>query len=96
VANEFTIIRAERNFPNALSISAQTGTDVDKLKKKIMEILSARVNRGVFFIPFTESRYLSVFHERGRVYKKEFNSSGVYLDVELPRIWFERLGKFKV
>ncbi|HBT17513.1 MAG TPA: GTPase HflX [Firmicutes bacterium] len=96
VANEFTIIRAERNFPNALSISAQTGTDVDKLKKKIMEILSARVNRGVFFIPFTESRYLSVFHERGRVYKKEFNSSGVYLDVELPRIWFERLRKFKV
>lgn len=96
VTNEFTVMRAERDFPNALAISAQTGAGVEKLKIKLIELLASRVHRGIFFIPFAEGRYISIFHERGKVYKKEFRASGVYLDAELPRIWFERLSRFKV
>ena len=95
VRNEFTVLRAERNYPNALAISARTGTGIEELKAKLMEFLSSRVYRGRFYIPFAESRYLSLFHEKGKVYKKEFQAAGVYLDAELPQIWFERLSRFK-
>ena len=95
VSNEFTVLRAERNYPNALAISAATGAGSEELKAKLMEFLASRVLRGRFYIPFAESRYLSLFHEKGKVYKKEFHPAGVYLDAELPRIWFERLSRFK-
>lgn len=95
VSNEFTVLRALRNYPNALAVSAKTGAGIEELKGKLMEFLSSRVCRGKFYIPFSESRYLSLFHEKGKVYKKEFQEAGVYLDAELPRIWFERLSRFK-
>jgi GTP-binding protein HflX len=96
VTNEFTIARAERNFPNAVSISAQKGSNIDQLQKKIMEALSSRVDRGIFFLPYKEGKYISILHDKGRIYRKDFDSSGVYIDAELPVIWFERLRRFKI
>ncbi len=96
VTNEFSIARAERNFPNAVSISAQKGSNIEQLQKKIMEALSSRVDRGIFFLPYQDGKYISIFHNKGRIYRKDFGDSGVYIDAELPVIWFERLRKFKI
>ncbi|HHW13023.1 MAG TPA: GTPase HflX [Firmicutes bacterium] len=96
VQNEFTLLRAVRAFPHAVAISARTGAGVDELKNKIVAMLSAHVDRGAFFIPFTEGGYLALLHEKGKVHTEEYRASGVYLEVELPRIWAERLRQFRV
>ncbi|HHT05263.1 MAG TPA: GTPase HflX [Hydrogenispora sp.] len=96
VENEFTVLRAVRTFPQAVAISAQTGAGVEKLKDKIVAMLSAHVDRGAFFIPFTEGGYLSLLHEKGKVHTEEYRDSGVYLEVELPRVWAERVRQFRV
>ncbi|NLM37593.1 MAG: GTPase HflX, partial [Firmicutes bacterium] len=89
-------LRAVRAFPHAVAISARTGAGVEELKNKIVAMLSAYVDRGAFFIPFTEGEYLALLHEKGKVYTEEYRASGVYLEVELPRIWAERLRQFRV
>ncbi|NLC53461.1 MAG: GTPase HflX [Firmicutes bacterium] len=96
VENEFTVLRAVRSFPQAVAISAQTGAGVEGLKNKIVAMLSAHVDRGTFFIPFTEGGYLSLLHEKGKVHTEEYRASGVYLEVELPKVWAERLRQFRV
>lgn len=96
VENEFTVLRAERAFPQAVAISAQTGAGVEALKEKILTLLVAHVDRGAFFIPFSEGSYLSLLHEKGKVHTEEYRASGVYLEAELPKVWAERLRKFRV
>ena len=96
VENEFTVLRAVRTFPQAVAISAQTGAGVEELKNKVVEMLSSHVDRGAFFIPFTEGSYLSLLHEKGKVHAEEYRASGVYLEVELPKVWAERLRQFRV
>ena len=96
VENEFTVFRAVRTYPQAVAISARTGAGVEELKDKVVAMLSAHVDRGAFFIPFTEGGYLSLLHEKGKVYTQEYRDSGVYLEVELPRVWAERLRQFRV
>ncbi|HEY8391344.1 MAG TPA: GTPase HflX [Capillibacterium sp.] len=96
VENEFTVLRAVRMFPQAVAVSARTGAGIDGLKRKVVELLSAYVERGAFFIPFTEGNYLALLHEKGKVYTEEYRPSGVYLEAELPKVWFERLRRFQV
>ena len=96
VENEFTLLRALRLFPQAVAVSARTGAGLDGLKRKVVEALSAYVERGAFFIPFTEGNYLALLHEMGKVHTEEYRPSGVYLEAELPKVWFERLRRFQV
>ena len=96
VENEFTVLRAERQFPQAVAISARSGLGLDQLKDKVVLALSAYLHRGAFFIPFTEGNYLALLHEKGKVYTEEYRASGVYLEAELPKVWFERLRRFQV
>lgn len=96
VENEFAVLRAVRMFPQAVAVSARTGAGIDGLKRKVVELLSAYVERGAFFIPFTEGNYLALLHEKGKVYTEEYRPSGVYLEAELPKVWFERLRRFQV
>jgi len=96
VENEFTVLRAVRMFPQAVAVSARTGAGIDGLKRRVVELLSAYVERGAFFIPFTEGNYLALLHEKGKVYTEEYRPSGVYLEAELPKVWFERLRRFQV
>jgi GTP-binding protein HflX len=96
VENEFTLLRAVRTFPQAVAISAQTGAGIEQLKEKVVEMLSTYVDRGAFFIPFDEGSSLSLLHEKGKVHTEEYRASGVYLEAELPKVWFERLRRFKV
>ena len=96
VENEFTLLRAVRTFPQAVAISAQTGAGIEQLKEKVVEMLSTYVDRGAFFIPFDEGSSLSLLHEKGKVHTEEYRASGVYLEAELPKVWFERLRRFKL
>lgn len=96
VENEFTVLRAVRLFPQAVAVSARTGAGIEGLKKKVVDLLSAYVQRGAFFIPFTEGNYLALLHEKGKVYTEEYRASGVYLEAELPKVWYERLRRFQV
>lgn len=94
--NEFTVARLMRNLPTPVAISALTGDGVDNLLDKIASILSMRIARGRFFLPYTEGHLLTVFHEKGRVLNEEYQSDGIMLHAELSRVWYERLREFKV
>jgi|SRR5690554_919941 len=95
VDNEFTIARWQRIFPEAVVVSARTGEGIPLLLAEIMSLLAGRIEKGSFFVPYAQGRLLSLFHEKGRVLQKRFLSTGVFLEAELPRLWFNRLQKFK-
>ncbi len=92
--NEFTIARLERTYPETVAISALTGEGLPLLLEKIVDLLSSRVKRGRFFLPYSEGDLLALVHEKGRILKEEYLPAGVALDVELPAVWFNRLQKY--
>jgi GTP-binding protein HflX len=94
ISNEFTIARLERTYPEAVAVSALTGEGLSLLLAKIVDLLSGRVKRGKFFLPYSEGDLLTLFHEKGRIIKEEYLPAGVALDAELPSIWFNRLQKY--
>ena len=94
VTNEFTIARLARTYPEAVAISALTGEGLPLLLAKIVDLLSGRVKRGKFFLPYSEGDLLALVHEKGRILEVEYLPAGVALDAELPAIWFNRLGKY--
>lgn len=94
ISNEFTIARLERVYPEAVAISALTGEGIPQLLAKIVDLLSGRVKRGRFFLPYREGDLLALVHGKGRVIKEEYLPDGVVLDAELPSVWFNRLEKY--
>jgi GTP-binding protein HflX len=94
VTNEFTIARLERIYPETVAISALTGEGLPQVLAKIVDLLSGRVKRGKFFLPYKEGDLLALVHEKGRILKEEYLPAGVALDVELPAVWFNRLEKY--
>jgi GTP-binding protein HflX len=92
--NEFALARLERSFPESVAISALTGTGLEQLLRKITAMLTSRISRGRFLLPYKQGQNLSIFHNKGRVLQEEYQTDGILLEAELPRIWFERVKEF--
>lgn len=92
--NEFALARLERSFPESVAISALTGTGQEQLLQKITAVLTSRISRGKFLLPYKQGQNLSIFHNKGRVLQEEYRTDGILLEAELPRIWFERVKEF--
>src|SRR5690554_469047 len=96
VENEFTLARLERIFPESVAISALSGEGRERLLQKMADLLTARIKKGKFFLPYQHGQYLPIFHDKGRLLQEEYQTDGIFLEVELPKIWFERLKEFMV
>jgi len=76
------------------SISAETGEGIDQLVEKIVQMLSQFWERISLSIPVQEQSLISLLHNQGKIYNKNYVDGRVELDVELPKKLIERVRQY--
>jgi GTP-binding protein HflX len=74
----------QREFPDALILSARTPEDVVQLHARIVAYFEERMQEAEFVIPYTQQRHVQVLHERSRVLEENYDESGARLRVRAP------------
>lgn len=71
-------------YPNTVAVSALTGFGIERLLKKIGEILYETYTPVYVFLPFQEGSLISGFHEFGKIEDIEDVRGGVRIKGRLP------------
>lgn len=74
-----------------VAVSALTGQGLDKLLLAVEEALAKGRVRVKFNVPYSRSNLLEIIHEKGWVLRQQHGPGGVYLEVEIDRVWAERV-----
>jgi GTP-binding protein HflX len=72
------------NFPNAVAISALTGTGIPDLLQLVSEQLYENYISITVRIPYDEGGLIALFHEQGQVERIEHRNGGVEIQGRLP------------
>ncbi|MEJ2349665.1 MAG: GTPase HflX [Anaerolineales bacterium] len=72
------------NFPNAVAISALTGTGIPDLLQLVSEQLYENYVSITVRIPYDEGGLIALFHEQGEVERIEHRNGGVEIQGRLP------------
>lgn len=80
----FPFHRLEKDFPEAILLSAKTGEGIGHLLDRIMEMLRDLMTDVEVFLPHDKMGYLQLIYSQGIVKKREDREGGVYLEAELP------------
>ena len=72
------------NFPNAVAISALTGTGIPDLLQLVSEQLYENYVSITVRIPYDEGGLIALFHEQGQVERIEHRNGGVEIQGRLP------------
>jgi len=92
-ANE--IPRFEREFKDAIPISALKKTNFEALIDKIVLHLSSIVKTYKIVLPQSKASLISLIYQKGHVTKREYQGENVHLEVQLPVSMYERIMKEK-
>lgn len=82
-------------FPNVIPISALKKIGLDRLMRKVEEIIQKKYEWVELFIPYTQSYLLSLFRQWGIVESEEPSDSGVYIRGYVPPDLVGKLEKVK-
>jgi GTP-binding protein HflX len=82
-------------FPNAVAISALTGSGFDDLKEMIESELFENYTQISVEIPYTEGQLISLFHEQGQVEHIEHTRKGVFIQGMIPGRLLARYSTFQ-
>lgn len=74
-----------RDHPNAVAISAETGTGFDALLAAVEAALSERLVPIQAHIPYSRGDIVSLIHERGEIEEEEHTAKGTRLHARVPR-----------
>jgi GTPase len=75
---------AVAEYPNAVTISALTGSGLDTLRAKIDEVLLSQMAPIDVLIPYTHGRLAALIHEHGFVEREEHTEEGTHLVGRMP------------
>ncbi|MEG6616058.1 GTPase HflX [Peptococcaceae bacterium 1198_IL3148] len=78
-------------YVKSVNISAKNKYGLDDLLKAISEALSAGRTTTKIFVPFNKSFVIQMLHHHGQVLHQEYQPDGVELEVEMERVWIERI-----
>lgn len=84
VDNAHYLKRLEKEFRNAILVSALKGIGIDLLVNKILRLLSELVTEIKIEIPNTRMDVVSLIYEHGKVYKREDRPKTVYIEAIVP------------
>ncbi|MBL7157631.1 MAG: GTPase HflX [Candidatus Omnitrophica bacterium] len=87
------IERFAREFYNAVPISAIEKKNFEGLIDRIVLYLNKVIKLYKITLPQSQARVISMLHEAGHVVKKEYREKDVYLEVELPISFYEKVKK---
>lgn len=89
--------RAKHEINNCVEISALEGVNLEGLRERIAQELSAtyddRVERLLLEIPYSQAGLIDEIHRLGEVYKEEYRSEKVILEASLERSFILALEK---
>lgn len=92
IDENYFLHNGEQNyFGSPVRISAKHGTGISDLLAMISEALASRRIRTKFFIPFAEGYLTDIIHQQGQVYHQEYHPTGVEIEVEIERVWADRI-----
>jgi len=74
----------QREFPEAVILSARNPEDVVRLHARIVAYFEERMQEAEFVIPYDQQRHVQVLHERSRVLEENYDESGARLRVRAP------------
>ena len=84
LANPEAARRAVGNFPQAVAISAFTGTGIGDLLKHIRSELFETLTPILVRLPYQQGQLISLFHEFGQVQRLEHGRKGVLMQGRVP------------
>lgn len=74
-----------------VNISALTGQGIEQLLSLIADALKERYSVVKLWIPYDKTNLVSLLHQKGNVRKEEYGAEGIQLEVEISRIWANRV-----
>ena len=89
--------RLANRFPEAVQVSALSGTGLDELRGRIAERFADRYEAVHLFVPYADGAKLAELYELGApVDEREDRAGGVFLRARLPRRDLRRFARFLV
>jgi GTP-binding protein HflX len=89
------MLQSFRNRLGAVvAISAETGDGIEELVAWIARMLGQFWERVRLSIPLNQQSLISLLHEKGKIYNKEYVDGRIELDVELPKRLVERVRSY--
>ncbi|MCL4440243.1 MAG: GTPase HflX [Firmicutes bacterium] len=95
VFNKMDLLQDPQDLPLTeypkLNISALTGQGIEQLLSLIADVLKERYSVVKLWIPYDKTNLVSLLHQKGNVRKEEYGVEGIQLEVEISRIWANRV-----
>jgi 50S ribosomal subunit-associated GTPase HflX len=79
---------------NVVAISAETGEGMENLTSAIVGMLSSFWERVQLSIPGDQQSLISLLHDEGKIFGKNYVDGRIELDVELPKKLADRVRKY--
>jgi len=79
---------------NVVAISAETGEGLENLTEAIVRMLSVFWERVRLSIPGDQQSLISLLHDEGKIFGKNYVDGRIELDVELPKKLADRVRKY--
>ena len=83
-------------YPNAEPVSATQRLHLDALMQRVGEALAARMVRMQVLIPYDRGDLVSLFHQRGQVYRQSDTNDGMLITGTVPRSLAPTFGPLRV
>ena len=83
-------------YPQALFISARTGSGVDTVLDRIQQTVNATSTLLKVAIPFDQGRLVQLAHERCTIISEDFTEEGTILQLQIPEILVSRFKPYQV
>jgi GTPase len=77
-----------------VAISAETGEGLEELSRAITRMLSDFWERIQISIPNDQQSLISMLHDQGRIYNKNYVDGRIELDIEVPKKLAERVRQY--
>lgn len=83
-------------FPDSVVISAKTGSGIDEMLDRVLEMVQDLLGSVKALVPYSENRLVQECYDFGRVLKEEYRQDGIYLEAELVLEMRKKLERYAV
>ena len=82
-----------KQFDPAIGISALLGLESEKLLQAIREVIQRNSRQFKLMLDYSQQALLQKIRENGIIYKEDFDSSGIVLEVQTPNWLYQKIQK---
>jgi GTPase len=95
-AGEETLLRLKRLWPDAVFVSARTGSGLDDLRIAVERRLPRPAVEVRVLVPYDRGELVAAVHDRGEVLSEEHRDTGTELWARVPRFLAAQLRPFQI